>query len=111
MDDSLYDWEVIPEIDILRDKTSAQVRDLGKHGYGAKAFPEEYGGVDDLGAYGHIFGNLTLAGGSTAVKSGVQNGLFGGRVASLGTEKQPQKWLRNIGRGEIAGCFGLTEDS
>src|SRR5690625_7888117 len=104
MDDSLYDWEVIPEIDILRDKTSAQVRDLGKHGYGAKAFPEEYGGVDDLGAYGHIFENLIFAGGSTAVKFGVQYGLFGGSVASFGRVKHNIKWIHKIGKVEISSC-------
>lgn len=109
--DPLYHWEKISDIDLLRDKTSAQVGDLGASGYGAKAFPKEYGGVDDLGAYGHIFENLIYAGGSTAVKFGVQYGLFGGSVASLGTEKHHQKWLRKIGTGEIPGCFAMTEES
>lgn len=110
-EDPLFDWESIPQMDILRDKTSAQVVKLGTLGYGAKAFPEEYGGVNDLAAYGHIFENLIYAGGSTAVKFGVQYGLFGGSVASLGTEKHHQKWLQKIGTGEIPGCFAMTEEN
>lgn len=109
--DSLFDWVNLSQMEILRDKTSAQVRELGAMGYGAKAFPEKYGGINDLGAYGHIFENLIYAGGSTAVKFGVQYGLFGGSIASLGTKKHHDKWLQKIGTGEIPGCFAMTEEN
>lgn len=45
---------------------------------------------------------------SLAVKAGVQWGLFGGSVASLGTEKHFHM-LDKCQTLEVRGCFALTE--
>lgn len=107
---SLYDWSLIPDKETLRAKTTEQVKQLGAAGFGPLSYPAEYGGRDDLQAYGHIFENLIYAGTSTAVKFGVQYGLFGGSIASLGTEKHHKKWLAALGSGSLPGCFAMTEE-
>lgn len=108
--DDLYKWTHISNLEILRTKTSDQVVKLGEKGFGPLAFPGKYGGEGDLQAYGHIFENLIYAGGSSAVKFGVQYGLFGGSIANLGTGKHHEKWLSELGRGHLLGCFGMTEE-
>ncbi|MEO1335548.1 MAG: acyl-CoA dehydrogenase [Myxococcota bacterium] len=47
--------------------------------------------------------------GSTATKMTVQFNLFGGTVLKLGTQKHHDKFLDEIDRLNIVGCFGLTE--
>ncbi len=46
---------------------------------------------------------------SLAVKFGVQFGLFGGSVASLGTQRHHEKYLTDIGTLELPGCYAMTE--
>ncbi len=107
--DDLFDWTWSEDLTLNREKTSQQVQELGKSGFGSIAYPGDYGG-DDMEAYGHIFENLIYAGGSTAVKFGVQYGLFGGSIANLGSAKHHKKWLRDLGQGQIGGCFAMTEE-
>lgn len=47
----------------------------------------------------------------TAFRSavGTQSGLAMGAIASFGSEEQKQRFLPAMARGEILGCFGLTE--
>ena len=45
---------------------------------------------------------------SVVVKFGVQFGLFGGAVASLGSARH-HALLRDIGSGRLLGCFAMTE--
>ncbi len=106
----LYRWSFINDLEIIRAKTSKQVIELGKKGFGPMAYPTDYGGEGDLQAYGHIFENLIYAGGSTAVKFGVQYGLFGGSIGNLGTKKHHDTWLRDLGEGRLLGCFAMTEE-
>ncbi|WP_257158941.1 acyl-CoA dehydrogenase family protein [Corynebacterium cystitidis] len=46
---------------------------------------------------------------SLTVKSGVQQGLFGGAVLNLGNERQIEKWMPGIIACTIPGCYGMTE--
>ena len=108
--DQMFHWNLTPDLSENRTRTGQQVVRLGEMGYGSMAFPTQYGGQGDLRAYGHIFENLLYTSGSTAVKFGVQYGLFGGSIASLGTEKHHKKWLRDLGSGKLAGCFAMTEE-
>ncbi|MBY5957647.1 acyl-CoA dehydrogenase family protein [Membranicola marinus] len=109
-ENELYQWELVKDLPAIRLKTNRQVVNLGEKGFGPLAFPGKYGGTGDLQAYGHIFENLIYAGGSTAVKFGVQYGLFGGSIANLGSQKHHDAWLRDLGRGQLLGCFAMTEE-
>ncbi|WP_327026723.1 acyl-CoA dehydrogenase family protein [Micromonospora sp. NBC_01739] len=73
------------------------------------AFPPEYGGHGDIG--GSIVATEMLAQVdlSLMVKAGVQWGLFGGAVLSLGTRRHHDAYLRDIVAGDLLGCFAMTE--
>ncbi len=104
-----FRWTLERNKENLRARVLEQVLMLGDAGYGSIAYPEEYGGINDIASYGYIFEKLIAVDPSLAVRFGVQFGLFGGAVASLGTKKHHDKWLRAIGCGEILGCFAMTE--
>lgn len=92
-----------------REWTRRRLMDLAARGYGALAFPEAYGGRDDFGSYSAVFEMLGYHDGSLAIKFGVQFGLFGGSVASLGTERHHRAYLEAAGTGALQGCFAMTE--
>lgn len=106
----IFDWSWNPDMRMLRKVTDEQVMLLGRLGLGPLSYPGDYGGTGDLEAYGHIFENLIYAGGSVAVKFGVQYGLFGGSIANLGSKKHHDKWLTALGSGRLPGCFAMTEE-
>lgn len=74
-----------------------------------RAFPTEYGGLEDNGANLAGFEELVLADPSLQIKSGVQWGLFGSAVYQLGTKKHHDKWLRDIISLDLPGAFAMTE--
>lgn len=82
---------------------------LADQGFGAMAFPKEYGGGGDMGAYFAIMEALSYHELSTVIKFGVQFGLWGMSVYFLGTEKHHKKYLKDIGSLELPGCFAMTE--
>lgn len=82
---------------------------LGEQGIGALAFPEEYGGQDDMGAYSAAFETLGYHDLSLTIKFGVQFGLWGGAIANLGTKRHHDRYLRATGTMELPGCFAMTE--
>lgn len=95
------------------DKYRAQVLTwlayLAEQGYGAMAYPKEYGGQGNMKAYFTIMETLSYHDLSLVVKFGVQFGLWGMSVYFLGTEKHHKKYLKNIGSLELPGCFAMTE--
>ncbi|WP_236975987.1 acyl-CoA dehydrogenase family protein [Membranihabitans maritimus] len=109
-ENELFDWTITKDKTFHRQKVSAQLQEVGKHGLGAVSYSPDYGGKSDLQAYGHIFEQLMFVDGSLAVKFGVQFGLFGGSVFSLGTKKHHDKWLNKLGQGKLLGCFAMTEE-
>jgi acyl-CoA oxidase len=82
---------------------------LGEEGVGALAFPEAYGGKDDMGAYGAAFETIAYHDLSLTIKFGVQFGLWGGAIANLGTKRHHDKYLRDTGTLALPGCFAMTE--
>jgi acyl-CoA oxidase len=82
---------------------------LADQGFGSIAYPKEYGGQGDMGAYFTIMETLSYHDLSTVVKFGVQFGLWGMSVYFLGTEKHHQKYLKDIGSLALPGCFAMTE--
>ena len=106
---NILSWEIIKDKVVFREKVLSQVQYLAKKGYGAIAYPEPYGGTNNMMLYAAIFENLMYVDGSLTVKFGVQFGLFGGSVEKLGTKKHHDRYLKNIGKAQLLGCFAMTE--
>lgn len=92
-----------------REKVLQWCKHLAKQGYGAMAYPKEYGGSGDMASYFAIMEALSYHDLSLVIKFGVQFGLWGMSVYFLGTEKHHKKYLTDIGKLELPGCFAMTE--
>ncbi|MFI5841823.1 acyl-CoA dehydrogenase [Catenuloplanes sp. NPDC051500] len=92
-----------------RERISRLVREIPPEVGVAAGFPAEFGGGSDPG--GSMVATETLAQVdlSLMVKAGVQWGLFGGAVYSLGTRRHHEAWIPGIVAGEVMGCFAMTE--
>ncbi len=92
-----------------REKVLQWCKHLAAQGYGAMAYPKEYGGQGNMSQYFTIMETLSYHDLSLVIKFGVQFGLFGMSIYFLGTEKHHQKYLKSIGTLELPGCFAMTE--
>ena len=92
-----------------REKVWQWCQQLADQGFGAMAYPKEYGGQADMEKYFTIMETLSYHDLSLVIKFGVQFGLFGMSVYFLGTEKHHKKYLQQIGTLELPGCFAMTE--
>ena len=97
------------DLSSYREKVLQWCRHLAEQGYGAMAYPKEYGGQGDMASYFAIMEALSYHDLSLVIKFGVQFGLFGMSVYFLGTEKHHKKYLKAIGTLELPGCFAMTE--
>jgi len=72
--------------------------------------PEEYGcaGLNNV-AYGLIMQELERGDSGVRSFASVQGALCMFPIFRFGSEEQKQKWLPGMARGEVIGCFGLTE--
>ena len=84
-----------------------QMAELGI--YGAN-LPEEYGcaGLNNV-AYGLIMQELERGDSGIRSFASVQGALCMYPIFAFGSEEQKQKYLPPMARGEVIGCFGLTE--
>jgi acyl-CoA oxidase len=96
-------------LNTYREKVLQWCKQLAEQGFGAMAYPKEYGGQADMEKYFTIMETLSYHDLSLVVKFGVQFGLFGMSVYFLGTEKHHKKYLKQIGTLELPGCFAMTE--
>ena len=95
-DEGRFPEELIPEIAAL--------------GLLGSSLPEQYGGAGlNAVSYGLICQELER--GDSGIRSfvSVQSSLCMYPIFAYGTEEQRQRWLPGMARGEIIGCFGLTE--
>jgi acyl-CoA oxidase len=92
-----------------RERVLSQLHLLVEHGGSRRAFPKEYGGLEDNGANLAGFMELVLADPSLQIKSGVQWGLFGSAIYQLGTKKHHDQWLPGVIDLSIPGAFAMTE--
>ena len=92
-----------------REQVLAWMKDLASEGDPARLFPKEYGGDDAVAASVTGFETMGMGDLSLLVKCGVQFGLFGGAVLHLGTERHHERYLMDIARGDLLGCFAMTE--
>ncbi len=82
---------------------------LADQGLGALAYPEEYGGEDDIEKFLVAFETLAYHDLSLVIKFGVQFGLFGIGIYRLGTERHHDEYLEDAGTLALPGCFAMTE--
>jgi len=84
-----------------------QMAELGMLGAN---LPEEYGcaGLNNV-AYGLIMQELERGDSGIRSFASVQGALCMYPIYAFGTEEQKRKWLPPMARGEVIGCFGLTE--
>jgi acyl-CoA oxidase len=92
-----------------RERVKDIVVELAKTGQTGYGFPKEYGGGGDIGASVAAFETTAFGDLSVLVKLGVQFGLWGGAVLHLGTERHHRAYLEATARGEVLGCFAMTE--
>lgn len=109
LSDPRFSWKIERDKSAFRNKVLEQVRVLAKNGYGAVAYPKDYGGKNDMPLYASIFKTLMFVDGSLTIKFGVQFGLFGGSIQNLGTKKHHDKYLKDTGTADLLGCFAMTE--
>ncbi|MBU2997197.1 acyl-CoA dehydrogenase family protein [Cellulophaga baltica] len=107
--DPIFNCKVERKKEDFRTTVLEQVKFLASKKYGAMAYPNEYGGIDDMPAYAFIFENMMYVGGSLSIKFGVQFGLFGGSIQKLGTKKHHDQYLTETGDAKLLGCFAMTE--
>ncbi|MBU0529919.1 acyl-CoA dehydrogenase family protein [bacterium] len=83
---------------------------LGEIGVFGPTFPEEFGGagVSNV-AYGLIMQELERGDSGLRSFASVQGGLVMYPILEYGSEEQKKKWLPKLAKGEVVGCFGLTE--
>jgi glutaryl-CoA dehydrogenase len=104
--------EIIPIIEdcFMKDEFPRQlVGQLAKLGVlGATIKGYECAGLSYT-AYGLIMQELERGDSGVRSFASVQGALCMHPIATFGTEKQKQKYLPGMARGELIGCFGLTE--
>ena len=109
IDDPAFQYIETDNLNERREKVLEWCKLLAGQGYGAMAFPKEYGGGGSMANYFTIMEVLSYHDLSMVIKFGVQFGLWGMSVYFLGTEKHHKKYLKDIGTLELPGCFAMTE--
>ncbi|WP_259017193.1 acyl-CoA dehydrogenase family protein [Emticicia fluvialis] len=104
-----FAYETSTDIEVYREKVLQWCKILAAENLGNMAYPKQYGGGNNIADYFAIMETLSYHDLSLVIKFGVQFGLWGMSVYSLGTEKHYKKYLQKIGTLEIPGCFAMTE--
>lgn len=104
-----FKYETSRDLVIYREKVLNWCKLLAKENLGNKAYPKTYGGGADMAAYFAVMETLSYHDLSLVIKFGVQFGLWGMSVQLLGTAKHHQKYLNDIGKMKLIGCFAMTE--
>jgi glutaryl-CoA dehydrogenase len=86
------------------------VKGLGEIGAFGPNIPVEYGGggMDEI-SYGIIMQELERCDSGIRSTASVQGSLVMYPIYKYGSEEQRKKYLPRLAKGEILGCFGLTE--
>lgn len=86
------------------------MNELGELGLLGATLPEQYGcaGVNHV-AYGLVAREVERVDSGYRSAMSVQSSLVMHPIHAYGDEAQRQRWLPGLARGELVGCFGLTE--
>ena len=83
---------------------------LGDLGAFGPTLPIEYGGSEVSNvAYGLLMQELEKGDSGLRSFASVQGGLVMYPIWRYGSEEQKKQWLPKLAKGEVVGCFGLTE--
>ena len=86
------------------------IRAMGEMGLLGSTIPEEYGGLAaNYTSYGLIAREIERIDSGFRSMMSVQSSLVMYPIFAFGTEEQKQKFLPGLARGNLIGCFGLTE--
>jgi butyryl-CoA dehydrogenase len=86
------------------------VQRMATLGFLGMAIPEEWGGSgQDNIAYVLAMEEISRACASTGVIMSVNNSLSCDPILKFGTDEQKRQWLVPMAKGEILGCFALSE--
>jgi glutaryl-CoA dehydrogenase len=89
---------------------AAIFREMGALGLLGATLPERYGGAGlNYVSYGLIARELETVDSGYRSMMSVQSSLVMLPIAEFGTEVAKEKYLRKLAKGELIGCFGLTE--
>ena len=85
-------------------------REMGELGLLGPTLPERYGGAAlNYVCYGLIAREVERVDSGYRSMMSVQSSLVMHPIHTYGSEAQREKYLRRLARGELIGCFGLTE--
>lgn len=85
-------------------------REMGDLGLLGVTLPEEYGGAAiSYVAYGLLAREIERVDSSYRSMLSVQSSLVMFPIHAYGSQEQRQRYLPRLARGELIGCFGLTE--
>jgi acyl-CoA oxidase len=104
-----FAYETSTDTAVYREKVYKWCKILAEENLGNMAYPKQYGGGGNIADYFAIMETLSYHDLSLVIKFGVQFGLWGMSVHSLGTEKHYRKYLKDIGSLKLPGCFAMTE--
>ncbi|KQO23058.1 acyl-CoA oxidase [Flavobacterium sp. Leaf82] len=104
-----FAYETSTDINVYRQTVYSWCKILAEENLGNMAYPKQYGGGENIADYFAIMETLSYHDLSLVIKFGVQFGLWGMSVQSLGTDKHYAKYLKDIGTLKIPGCFAMTE--
>lgn len=98
------------EYDRTEEFTAPQAKMLAEMGFLGMMVPEEYGG-SGLGTVSYVLAmeEVSRACASTSVTMTVQNSLVCWPIDYFGNDEQKRKYLVPLAKGEILGCYALTE--
>lgn len=86
------------------------MKELGALGLLGATLPTEYGGAGvNYVSYGLIAREIERVDSGYRSAMSVQSSLVMHPIFAYGSEEQKQKYLPRLARGELIGCFGLTE--
>ena len=98
--------------DAFRNETTdpAIFREMGDMGLLGPTLPPQYGGAGlNYVSYGLIAREIERIDSAYRTLLSVQSSLVMLPIYAFGSEEQKQKYLPRLGKGELIGCFGLTE--
>jgi glutaryl-CoA dehydrogenase len=114
--DTVREWvderllPIINEAYINRKFPKQIIPELAELGVMGANLPEEYGcaGLNNV-AYGLIMQELERGDSGIRSFASVQGALCMYPIYAFGSDEQKKKWLPEMAKGEVIGCFGLTE--
>jgi acyl-CoA oxidase len=104
-----FAYETSTDTAVYREKVYDWCKILADENLGNMGYPKQYGGGGNIQNYFAIMETLSYHDLSLVIKFGVQFGLWGMSIQSLGTEKHYSKYLKDIGSLQLPGCFAMTE--